>query len=102
MPPPLRPPDLSSVIKVLTEVFAHGRELEALSAWDMHGLLRMRQVAQIARAQKDFEHFRKSLTSELTNLHTCLSEALSTAIEARAMTSSTAQGSSCQFLAHIA
>jgi hypothetical protein len=91
MPPPLRPSDLSSVIKVLTDVFAHGRELEALCPWDIHGLLRMRQVAQIARAQKDFEHFRESLASELTNLHTSLSEALAIVIEAREMTSSTAE-----------
>jgi hypothetical protein len=101
MPPPLRPSDLSSLIKVLTEVLAHGKELEALCPWDIHGLLRMRQVAQIARAQKDFEHFRKSLASDLTSLHTSLSEALSIVNEAREITSSTAKGSSV-FLADSA
>jgi hypothetical protein len=90
MPPNLRPADLSSAVKMLTEVFAHGRELEALGAWDIHGLLRMRQVVQIKRAQMDFEHFTKSLALELTNLHTSLSEALSIVIEAREMTSNTA------------
>jgi hypothetical protein len=91
MPPPLRPADhLSSAIKMLTAVFAYGRELDALGAWDIHGLLRMRQVVQIKRAQMDFEHFTKSLVLELTNLHTSLSEALSIVIEAREMTSNTA------------
>jgi len=84
---------LSSVTEALAEVLAHGRELEALSAWDLHGLLRMRQVVQIKRAQMDFEHFRKSLALELTNLHTSLSEALSIVTEAREMTSSTGEGS---------
>jgi hypothetical protein len=67
---------------------ARGRELEALSAWDLHGRLRMREIVQVNRARMDFEHFTKALDLELSNLHTSLSNALSIAMETPEMQSS--------------
>jgi|SRR5208337_1276179 len=75
---------VSSLTEALAEVFARARELEALHPWDLFGL-RMRQLVQIERARMDFEHFRKSLALELTNLQTFLSEALSVVVEASYM-----------------
>jgi|SRR4029079_13739359 hypothetical protein len=78
-------------MEMLAEVFARGRELEDLW-WNNPGLLRMRQVVQIKRAQIDFERFRESLALELTKLHTSLGEALATVIEAGEMTSNSTAG----------
>jgi hypothetical protein len=67
---------------------ARGAELEALSAWDLHGRLRMREIVQVNRARMDLEYFKKLLDLELSNLQTSLSDALSIAMDAPEMQSS--------------
>ena len=85
-----RKPDCSgtSITERLANVLERGAELEAISAWDLHGRLRMREIVQVNRARMDLEHFRKLLDLELSNLHTSLSEALSIAMDAPEMQSS--------------
>jgi hypothetical protein len=85
-----RKPECSatSITERLANVLARGAELEALSAWDLHGRLRLREIVQVNRARMDLEHFRNLLDSELSNLHTSLSEALSIAMDAPEMQSS--------------
>ena len=67
---------VTSITERLASVLARGRELEAVSAWDLHGRLRMREIVQVNRARMDFEQFRKALDLELSNLHISLSKAL--------------------------
>jgi hypothetical protein len=59
-----------------------------LSAWDLHGRLRMREIVQVNRARMDLDYFKKLLDLELSNLHTSLSDALSIAMDAPEMQSS--------------
>jgi hypothetical protein len=84
---------VTSITERLAIVLARGRELEALSAWDLHGRLRMREIVQVNRARMDFEQFRKALDLELSNLHTSLSAALSIVMEAPEAPSSTTRTS---------
>jgi hypothetical protein len=84
---------VTSITERLAIVLARGRELESLSAWDMHGRLRMREIVQVNRARMDFERFRKALDLELSNLHTSLSDALSIAMETPGVPSSTTRTS---------
>jgi hypothetical protein len=72
---------VASITERLASVLARGRELEALSAWDLHGRLRLREIVQVNRARMDFEQFTKALDLELSNLHTSLSDALSIAMD---------------------
>jgi hypothetical protein len=72
---------VTSITERLASVLARGRELEAVSAWDLHGRLRMREIVQVNRARMDFEQFTKALDLELSNLHTSLSNALCIAME---------------------
>jgi hypothetical protein len=83
----------ASITERLAMVLARGRELEGLSAWDLHGRLRMREIVQVNRARMDFEQFRKALDRELSNLLTSLSAALSIAMEAPEVPSSTTRTS---------
>jgi hypothetical protein len=72
---------VTSITERLASVLARGRELEAVSAWDLHGRLRMREIVQVNRARMDFERFTKALDLELTNLYASLNDALSIAME---------------------
>jgi hypothetical protein len=78
----------TSITERLANVLARGAELEALSAWDLHGRLRMREIVQVNRARMDLDYFKKLLDLELSNLHTSLSDALSIAMDAPEMQSS--------------
>jgi hypothetical protein len=75
----------TSITERLANVLARGAELEALSSWDLHGRLRMREIVQVNRARMDLEYL---LDLELSNLQTSLSDALSIAMDAPEMQSS--------------
>jgi hypothetical protein len=72
----------TSITERLANVLARAKELEAVSAWDLHGRLRMTEIVRVNRARMDFEHFRNVLDSELSNLDKLLNDALSIVMEA--------------------
>jgi hypothetical protein len=70
-----RPSDLGDLVEALATLFARAGEMEEFGQAELAGL-RMGEVIRIAAARKDFEHFRNTLSSEISDLQKRLDAAV--------------------------